>query len=250
MSELLSVIIVDDEPIAQDILETFVGMVPYLKLLKKCDNAIEALRDVQELKPDLVFLDVQMPKMTGIEMLKVMRNNKAHVILTTAFPNFAVEGFNLDVVDYLLKPISFERFFKAVNKASELFRLNKLAERESELDEATANAAVSKVQNSMWIKQDKKLVQVYLEDIILVKAMRDYMQVFLPDKRVIAHITMARLEEILRPPAFLRVNRSCIVRKTAIKAINGNFIETDLDEEIIMGVTYRDAIRGQIKELF
>jgi two-component system LytT family response regulator len=249
MSELLTVIIVDDEPIAQDIIETFVGMVPYLKLLKKCDNAINALHEIQELKPDLIFLDIQMPKMTGLEMLKVIRNNMSQVILTTAHPDFAIEGFNLDVIDYLLKPISFERFFKAVNKASELLRLNRLGEKEMTRPEEV-KAPPASVKNSMWIKQDKKLVHVCLEDIILVKAMKDYMQVFLPDKRVIAHITMGRLEEILCPPDFLRVNRSCIVRKTAIKAINGNIIETNTDEEIIMGITYRDSIREEIKELF
>ena len=248
MSDCLTVIIVDDEPIAQDIIETFVGMIPYLKLLKKCDNAIEALHDIQQLKPDLIFLDVQMPKMTGLEMLKVVRNSKSQFILTTAFPTFAVEGFDLDVADYLLKPISFERFFKAVNKVSELHRLSKLGENNSRNE--LAASPLDQVKNSIWIKQDKKLVHVSLEDIIMVKAMKDYMQVFLPNKRVIAHITMLRLQEILCPPTFLRVNRSCIVRKTAIKSINGNFIETDIDEEIIMGITYRDVIRSEIKELF
>lgn len=249
MNECLTVIIVDDEPIAQDIIETFVGMIPYLKLLKKCDNAIDALHEIQELKPDLIFLDVQMPKMTGLEMLKIIRNNKSQVILTTAYPNFAVEGFNLDVIDYLLKPISFERFFKAVNKVSEFLRLNRLEESNAARNEAQA-VSLNDVKNSIWIKQDKKLVHVSLDHIILVKAMKDYMQVFLPDKRVIAHITMTRLQEILCPPTFLRVNRSCIVRKTAIKSINGNFIETEIDEEIVMGVTYRDQIRAEIKELF
>jgi len=250
MNDCLTVIIVDDEPIAQDIIETFVGMVPYLKLLKKCDNAIEALQEIQNLQPDIIFLDVQMPKMTGLEMLKVMRNNKTQIILTTAFPNFALEGFNLDVSDYLLKPISFERFFKAVNKVAELCRLNKLSEAERISGEPGATGGLDQVKNSIWIKQDKKLVHVHLEDIIMVKAMKDYMQVFLPDKKVIAHITMSRLQEILCPPIFLRVNRSCIVRKTAIKSINGNIIETGLDEEIVMGVTYRDVIKSEIKELF
>lgn len=249
MTEYLTVIIVDDEPIAQDIIETFIGMVPYLKLLKKCDNAIDALYEIQQLKPDLIFLDVQMPKMSGLEMLKMIRNIKSRVILTTAFPNFALEGFEQDVTDYLLKPIPFERFFKAVNKAAELLRLTRLSE-EKPLVSDNSGETANNVKNSIWIKQDKKLVHVGLDEIILIKAMKDYMQVFLPDKRVIAHITMARLEEILCPPKFLRVNRSCIVRKDAIKSINGNSIETDTEEEIIIGVTYRESIREQIKEFF
>ncbi|SHG71969.1 LytR/AlgR family response regulator transcription factor [Pedobacter caeni] len=250
MSDHMTVIIVDDEPIAQDIIEKFVGMVPYLKLIKKCDNAIEALNDIQKFKPDLVFLDVQMPEMTGLEMLKILRHNSSFIVITTAFPHFAIDGFNMDVTDYLLKPIPFERFLKAVNKCYDFFKLSKGYHDHSE--PPITPTAPNNAKTYIFVKEGKKLVQVCVEDIVMVKALKDYMELFLIDRKVIVHITMAKLEEILTPPLFIRVSRSCIVRKTSIKSIQDLHMEIDLksEERIVIGNTYWEALRSNFKELF
>lgn len=243
----MKVLIVDDEPIAQDILRKFIDRVPYLEFLEKCDNAIEALQFIKDRKPDLVLLDVQMPEMTGIEMLNIISDNRPFIILTTAYPNYALEGFDLDVVDYLLKPIPFDRFLKAVNKCYELHKLK------TSKSTYVEHAVPSEFDGAyIWVKEGKKLVHLSIEDIVIVKAMKDYMEIFLKDRKVIAHITMNKLETILPPPRFLRVNRSCIVRKSAIRSIQDMRIETILinEEKIIIGTTYWDGLKAQFKELF
>lgn len=250
MNDCMSVMIVDDEPIAQDIIEKFVGMVPYLKLIKKCDNAVVALHDIQELKPNLVFLDVQMPEMTGLEMLKILRHNTASIVLTTAFPHFAIEGFDMDVTDYLLKPIPFERFLKAVNKSYDHFKKNKSLQQQTEVMPKAPGPENAK--NYIFVKEGKKLVHISIEDIVMVKALKDYMEIFLRDRKVIVHITMARLEEILLPPVFIRVSRSCIVKKTSIRSIQDLHLETELksEDKIVIGSTYWEILRTEFRELF
>lgn len=244
----MKVLIVDDEPIAQDILRKFLDRVPYLEFLEKCDNAIEALQFIKDYKPDLVFLDVQMPEMTGIEMLNIIRDNRPFIILTTAYPNYALEGFDLDVVDYLLKPIPFDRFLKATNKCYEMYKLK--VTNSAYIEGVSAS---SEFDNSyIWVKEGKKLAHLSIEDIVVVKAMKDYMEIFLKDRKVIAHVTMNKLETILSPPKFLRVNRSCIVRKSAIRSIQDMRIETILinEEKIVIGTTYWEGLKFQFKELF
>jgi two-component system LytT family response regulator len=251
MTEQMTVVIVDDEPIAQDIIERFVGMVPYLKLVKKCDNAIEALNDIKILKPDLVFLDVQMPEMTGLEMLKILRNYQSSIVLTTAYPDFAIEGFNMDVIDYLLKPIPFERFLKAANKSYDYFKLLK-ASGSVENEIITSSEATGETKKHIFVKEGKKLVQICLDEIIMVRALKDYMEIFLKDRKVLVHITMLRLEAILVPPQFIRLNRSCIIKRTAIRSIQDMHVETELklDERIVIGTTYWEMLKSEFKEQF
>uniref|UniRef100_F4C9Y2 Two component transcriptional regulator, LytTR family n=1 Tax=Sphingobacterium sp. (strain 21) TaxID=743722 RepID=F4C9Y2_SPHS2 len=246
----MKVLIVDDEPIAQDILEKFVARIPFLELLGKCDDAIEALTMIHDHKLDLVFLDIQMPEMTGLELVRVFSDHRPQVIFTTAFPQFALDGFNLEVCDYLLKPIPFERFLKAVNKAHEFFKLKQTAE--LGVKEEQWQDAGSLDDTYVWAKDGKKLVRFLLDDIVVVKALKDYMEVLLPDRRVTIHITMNRLENILCPPKFLRINRSCIVRKNAIRSIQDMRIETILqdEEKIIIGGTYWESLKAHFKELF
>lgn len=243
----MRVLIVDDEPIAQEIIEKFTGRVPYLQVIGKCDNAIEALEEIRELKPDIVFLDIQMPEMTGMEMLNILRDNRPFVILTTAFPDFALDSYDMDVMDYLLKPIPFDRFLKAVTKCHDLFKLKRL-----QIADRPTKPPAEIDATYIWVKEGKKLVQLILEDIVMVKAMKDYMEIFLLDRKVIAHITMNKLEMILKQPKFLRVNRSCIIRKTAIRSVQDMRIETILknEEKVIIGNTYWEDIKPQMKELF
>ncbi|PSL31015.1 LytR/AlgR family response regulator transcription factor [Chitinophaga ginsengisoli] len=242
----MKVLIVDDEPIAQQILENLSRKVSYLDIVGICDNAIVALESIQEMQPDLIFLDIQMPEMTGLEMLRILRQKNILVIFTTAFHEYALESYELDAVDYLLKPVAFERFLKAVTKANELFKLK-------QIQQSSINAAKnSETKNYVWAKEGRKRVQICIEDIILVQALKDYMELQLPTGKVILNITMNKIEELLPPPSFLRVNRSCIVRKSAIKYIQDMHIEINLPtvKRIPIGPTYWEDVKKHIVELF
>lgn len=245
----MKVVIIDDEPIAQQILETFSKKVPYLEVVGICDNAIEAIQVIQEKRPNLIFLDIQMPEMSGIEMLRILQKQNMMVILTTAFHEHAVESYELDVVDYLLKPISFERFLKSALKANNLYKMQGLQQ---------DHIPFTKMQNGemktyVWASEGRKKVQICIEDIIIVHALKDYMELLLPDNgKVILNITMSKLEKYLTPPLFLRVNRSCIIRKNVIKNIQDMHIETTLPmtKRISIGPTYWEEMQKYITELF
>lgn len=231
-------IIIDDEPLAQEVLEKLVNKVPFLELLKKSSNAIEGLKDIEELKPDLVFMDIQMPTMSGIELIKILSSVKPYIILTTASPDYALEGFELDVVAYLLKPISFDRFLKAVNKVHQFVNVNRQVRKPEQ--------EVQHIDSHFWAKVNGKLLHVKFEDVLLVKGMKDYVQIFLKDRKIITYLTMKRIIEILPPHEFTRVSRSFIVRTASIKGIDGNMLETTVaDEEIIIGSTYRESIKNE-----
>ncbi|MCP2045920.1 LytTR family DNA-binding domain-containing protein [Pontibacter sp. HSC-36F09] len=244
MTKPLRCVIIDDEPIAQEIIAKYVARVPFLQLATVCDNAIEALVTIRDKQPDLIFLDINMPEMTGLEMLKLTQAHQLQVILTTAYPDYALDGFELAVADYLLKPISFERFLKAVHKVDELVQMQRAV---NDPAEKVISKSGTK-HHSFWVRQDKKLVQINTDELILVKGMKDYIQLYLPNQKILTHMTMAKIEEKLPAAQFLRVSRSFIVRKSAIKAINGNMIETELDEEILIGSTYREQIKRDISE--
>lgn len=244
----MKVIIIDDEPIAQQILENFSKRIPSLEIIAICDNAVVAIQVIQELQPQLILLDIQMPEMSGLEMLRILQKQNVMVILTTAFHEHALESYEFDVVDYLLKPISFERFLKAITKANNLYKMQS-----SPHDQFP----FTKTQNGerrtyVWANEGRKKVQICIEDIIIVNALRDYMELLLPDNgKVILNITMAKLEKYLTPPLFLRVNRSCIIRKNVIKNIQDMHIETTLPmaKRISIGPTYWAEMQKYLTEL-
>lgn len=234
----LKCIIIDDEPLAQEIIEKHIDKIPYLEVIKKSNNAIEGLKDIESLKPDLVFMDVQMPTMSGIDLIRILNDYKPHIIITTASPDYALEGFELDVDGYLLKPISFDRLFKAVNKVYNIMRSVNLTVKNE--------VAVHNLNSFFWAKVNGKLLHINFDDVLLVKGMKDYVQIFLKEKKIITYLTMKRILEILPPNEFMRVSRSYVVKISIIKGINGNVLETSVDnEEIIIGSTYRDIIKDE-----
>lgn len=239
MNIVLKCLIIDDEPFAQEVIENHAEKVPYLQVIKKSGNAIEGLNDINEYKPDLVFMDIQMPVMTGLDLIRILDIHQPSIIITTASPNYALDGFELDVVDYLLKPISFERFFKAVNKVY-------LRAKNPHSTINLGNTEMVDRGTHFWAKVDGAMQYIAFEDVLIVKGMKDYVQIYLKDRKIITYLTMKKIEEYLPPQDFLRVSRSYIVRKSAIKALNGNTLETDVKEEIIVGSTYRDTLRSEI----
>ncbi|HKK75998.1 MAG TPA: LytTR family DNA-binding domain-containing protein [Saprospiraceae bacterium] len=237
---MINVIIVDDEPLAQDVLETYVEKVPDLNLVKKCSNALEANEALKTEEIDLMFLDIQMPQLTGIDFLKSLVNPPI-VIFTTAYPNYAIEGFELNALDYLLKPISLDRFMKAVNKANEQIKIQrKISDNEEAIKEE------GKTQEDFtFVKADKKLVKVNYEDVIYIEGLKDYVIIRQDDDRVITLQTMKSLEAKLPSDTFRRIHRSYIVNLNRINAIVGNMVEViekGKAKHLPIGKNYREDL--------
>ncbi|MEM9548867.1 MAG: LytTR family DNA-binding domain-containing protein [Bacteroidota bacterium] len=231
---MIKAIIVDDEPLALDVLETYIEKMPKLNLVAKCENAIEANEALKNNDVDLMFLDIQMPQITGVEFLKSL-NNPPAVIFTTAYPDYAVEGFELNAVDYLLKPISLDRFMKAVNKVTD-----KIGGKGSESDKV-----VEMEGDFFFVKADKKLIKVDFEDIIYIEGLKDYVIIRQEAGRVITLQTMKSLESKLPESTFKRVHRSYIVNINKINAVVGNMLEVTekgQTKHIPIGKNYREDL--------
>lgn len=234
---MLNVLIVDDEPLALDVLETYIEQMPDLTLIKRCSNALEANDALKSNNIDLMFLDIQMPQLTGIDFVKTL-TKPPMVVFTTAYPNYAIQGFDLNALDYLLKPISLERFMKAVNKAIEQAEL---LHRENH----TGPSAAAEDNDFFFVKADKKLVKVNFDDIIYIEGLKDYVIIRLLQGRVITLQTMKSLEEKLPFGRFKRIHRSYIVAMDKITAIEGNMVEVlekDKPKLLPIGKNYRDEL--------
>jgi len=242
---MINVIIVDDEPLAQDVLETYISRVPGLNLVQKCNNAFEANDALKNHEIDLMFLDIQMPQLTGTDFLKTLTDPPL-VIFTTAYPNFAVEGFELNALDYLLKPISLERFMKAVNKASE-----QLAPKRREPLAASAEAGHDVAHEFIFVKADKKLVKINFDDVVYIEGLKDYVIIKLDNSRVITLQTMKSLEDKLPAAIFKRIHRSFIVNLNKVNAIVGNMVEVmekGQAKHLPIGKNYRDELLDLINQ--
>ena len=233
---MINVLIVDDEPLARDVLEAHISRLPDLFLVGKCKNAPEARQALEENAVDLMFLDIQMPQINGIDFLKTLQNPPL-IVFTTAYSNYAVEGFELNAVDYLMKPISFERFSIAIEKARE-----KLLTPKKQLSEPTEL-------DHIYVKSDKKLIRVKYSDIIYIEGLKDYVIIRMDTGRIITLQTMKSLEEKLPSKIFRRVHRSFIVSVQRIHSIEGNTIEVvekGVAKHLPIGKNYRDELLGLI----
>lgn len=226
----MNCIIVDDELLAQEVIEFYVNKVDFLQLVGKYNNAIQVFTALnKEPKIDLVFLDIKMPEMTGLEFIRTIKN-PPKIILTTAFHEYALEGFELDVVDYLLKPISFERFIKAVGKAKNLHE-----------PLTNSSARPEKTSNEFYVKSDRKLVKVNPSEIIYIEGMKNYLSINTINQKIIVHNTMSNIEEELKPhPDILRIHKSFFVNKNYIKEIDNNLVILTNSISIPLGGLYKE----------
>ncbi|MCJ8210787.1 LytTR family DNA-binding domain-containing protein [Mucilaginibacter sp. RS28] len=240
---MIRCLVVDDEPLALHIVEDYISKVPFLQLIKSTTNPIEALTTVQDGGIDLVFLDVQMPELTGLQFLKIA-NGKAKVILTTAYPQYALEGYELDVVDYLLKPIAFDRFFKSVQKAQGMIRPAAASIAKEEPPPAQYDDFMS---DFIFVKTEHKIQKVYLHDILFIEGLKDYISIFTPDERIITLQGMKKMEDALPEKHFVRVHKSYIVALNKIDSIERSRISIG-DKIIPIGDTYRDAFFDKIED--
>lgn len=228
-------IIVDDEPLAQDVLENYVAKFDNLSLEGKCNNAKEAEQKLKETRIDVMFLDINMPGISGLDFIRSLEERPA-VIFTTAHAKHAVEGFELNAMDYLLKPISFDRFSRAVNKAIHYLALEQQDEQINPEED-----------DHMFVKADKKMVKIKLDDILYIEGLKDYVMIFVPGQRIITLQTMKNLEHRLPTGKFIRVHRSFIISVDRIKAVAGHSVEIG-EKKIPIGKNYKEAFMKLIEQ--
>lgn len=249
---ILRCLIVDDEPLAHAILSDYVSKVPFLKLVGATTSPIDALTRVQRGEVDLVFLDIQMPELTGIQFLKIARSSgeRCHVILTTAYADYALEGYEHDVIDYLLKPISFERFFRAVQKAynqtpSATPVASELAPQAPPVYNSPQSVPTTSQPDFVFVKTEYRLQRVSFDDILYCEGLKDYVSIYTPAERILALQTMKALEEKLPVDRFVRVHKSYIVPLSRIESVERNRIY--IGKAVIpIGDTYREAFFKRI----
>ena len=235
---MLNVIIVDDEPLALDVLENYIGRISSLNLQARCSHALEANTALQGGLVDLMFLDIQMPQLSGIDFIRTL-SNPPMIALTTAFQEYALDGFELNVLDYLVKPIAFDRFLKTVNKAQEQFLLRKNA------DGQAAEA------DYLFVKADKKLIKINFDEVLYIEGLKDYVIIRMINHRVVTLQTMKSLEETLPRDRFRRVHRSYIVSLSKVAAVDGNTIEIQEKDKLKLvpvGKNYRDQLQDLIDQ--
>jgi DNA-binding LytR/AlgR family response regulator len=223
----LSCIIVDDEPVARKILHEFVDQVPFMDLQGKFENAMKAEIFLKDNTVDIIFLDIEMPKVSGLQFLQKL-HIESMVILTTAFPQYALEGYELDIIDYLLKPFALSRFLKAVQKAKDYFQMKTM----------TSGALQP---SYIFIKSDKRIEKIELKDILYAESVGNYVSVYTENKKIIAYLTMKSLEFQLPPDEFIKIHQSYLVNCSKIDAIEGNEIKIG-SRSLPMSRNYREMV--------
>jgi len=231
-------LIVEDEELARDLLEKFISKLTHLELVGKCENPLKAMPIMQEHNIDLLFLDIQMPELTGVEFLKML-SNKPTVIFTTAYPSYALEGYQLDVTDYLLKPFSFERFAQAVNKASEVIRLKAL-------DNAKPVNTDKPEKVYMLINSEHKVLKVKYADIRYIESMREYAAYHTTTQgRILSLKSLKQLEKELPTQHFIRIHKSHIINIDFVNALEGNMVVIGKDK-LPIGASYKEQALERI----
>lgn len=224
---MMAYCIIDDEPIAHRIIEGYCENLAHLTKAGNCYDAFEAMQFLAQTKVDLIFLDINMPKLSGFDLLKSLQK-RPKVIVTSAYKEFALEGYELDVTDYLLKPFSFDRFLKAINKVGESFP-------------ATEGAPAEKERASFFLKGDKKMHHIHLDDILFIEAYGNYSKVFLADELIVSHEKISAFDALFSAEKFLRVHRSFLVSIAKIETIEGNQIHIQ-HHKVPIGQTYKAEV--------
>lgn len=222
-------IIVDDEPLAISLLESYVQKIPFLELVFSTENPIEALDFIQKNESDLVFLDIQMPELTGINFMKIL-GDKQKYILTTAYSEYALEGYEHNIVDYLLKPISFERFYKSALKAQERFIFNENRE-----------------ESHFFVKSSGQQHRINFEDIFYVESIKDYVNIKTSEQEYIVLDTLKSMEQQLSESSFVRIHKSFIINLNQIKSFDSKKVILFSDQEIPIGESYRNNFLTKLK---
>lgn len=235
---ILKALIVDDEPLAQNVIKQYAQKIPSLEITDTCNDAICAQSFLNHNDVDLIFLDINMPKMSGISFLKTIKNSPL-VIFTTAYSEYALESYELNAVDYLKKPFSFERFFQAFNKAEELHLLK---------DKADSTASNQIVENSfLFIKTNKRSVKVNFDDITYIEGLGDYIKIHLTDEKYVTNLSMKKIFSLLPEDKFHRIHKSFIISLDKIELVEGNMVSIN-STKLPIGNSYRQEFLSFINK--
>ena len=229
----LKCIIIDDEPIARKVLQEFIEEIDYLELAGQAENSLKAMSLLNNNDIDIIFLDINMPKINGIEFLKTTKLN-ASIIMTTAYTEYAVEAFGLEVLDYLVKPIAFDRFLKACNKAKETEALKK-----------TIQVQPTKANDHFFVKYNNQIEKIFYDDLAYAEAMLNYVMLYTNSKKMMVYVTIKSLEEQLPANSFIKVHKSFIVNILKVKSIEGNMINI-AEAKIPISQNLRDTVINKI----
>lgn len=226
-------LIVDDEPLARELIRSYVEKLENFEIVAECSDAMKALNVIRERQVDLMFMDIQMPQITGIEFMKTLKH-PPKVIITTAYREYALEGFELDVVDYLLKPITFERFLKSVNK---YYQMN-----QDDIHVVTKVISEKLPEESfVYVKENKKVIKIYLSEIKYIEGLSEYIQIFTDKRKIITKTSMLQMEGKLPSDNFLRIHKSFIVSMNRIEAFTANTIEIQ-GKELPIGRSFKNTV--------
>jgi DNA-binding LytR/AlgR family response regulator len=224
-------LIVDDEPLARELIRGHIQKLENFEIVAECDNAMKAMDTLRTHPVDLMFLDIDMPQMTGIDFLRTLKR-PPRVIITTAFSQYALDGFELDVVDYLMKPVTFERFFKAVNK---YFQSGQAESVEMEGGDGTAKEAF------IYVKENKKVIKIYLREIRFIESLNEYIRIHTDNRRVVVKSSLTNIENKLPPEQFIRIHKSYIIAIPRIRAFNATTVELE-NARLRIGRNYKNQV--------
>jgi DNA-binding LytR/AlgR family response regulator len=224
MPSMTTCIIVDDEPLARQLIESYIALVPGIQLLGSYSTVLEAFGGLHDQKVDVIFLDIEMPGISGLSFIRSLKT-PPKVIFITAYTEYAVDAFEIEAIDYLVKPVTFERFLKAVQRIK---------------NESLLAATTPKI-NDIFLKVDRRLIKIPLSDILYAEGLGDYLKVHTSSQTYVTYMTMGKLESLLPASKFIRIHRSTIVNTSFIKYIEGNFVKLN-DLELSIGQTYKENL--------
>ncbi|RYD99232.1 MAG: response regulator transcription factor [Sphingobacteriales bacterium] len=234
----MNCLIVDDELLAQEIIEHYLSRIEGMVVVGKCNNAIEAFAALNRTPVDLMFLDIKMPEISGLDFIRSLKH-PPRIILTTAFTEYALEGYELDVSDYLLKPVSFERFLKAVDKVRQVFHKEPVM--------AVSQAIET---DSFYVKSDRKLVKIIPSAIIYIESQKNYLYIHTTEQKIITYSTLNNMEESLKRYSYLyRVHKSYLINKSHIVQLDNGIILLKNGAAVPLGASYRDDFMAQMPVL-
>lgn len=232
----MNCLIVEDEPLAAEVLEDYIHQIPYLHLVGICADAIHALEVLQTENIELVFLDIHLPKLKGLDFIKTL-NNPPKIIITSAYQEYALQGYELSVLDYLLKPIEFKRFVAAVNKA----RLTKEGAQPAE------HAGEASQRAFLFFNVGKKKVKIFLDEILFIESLKEYIKIVTKDKAILTKFQMGQTEDLLKNKNFVRIHRSFIVAKNKVDAFTATDVEIQ-GKLIPIGRSYKDQVHAELEK--
>jgi DNA-binding LytR/AlgR family response regulator len=229
---MIRCIIVDDEPLARQLLESYIAQLPGISCVATCSGATEAFSILHQQQVDVIFLDIQMPGITGPNFLKSLKSYPK-VIFTTAYPNYAVEAFELEAADYLVKPITFERFAKAIQKITK------------KTEEPVTIVAGSEENPHLFLKVNKRLIKIDHKDILYAESLGDYLKVYSATQIFVSYMTLSKLEGLLPANQFVRIHRSTLVNLSHVQYVEGNVVRIQ-DKELSVGLTYKNNLAQKL----